>query len=252
MNQSGFIITIARNGLAYTKKCLAALEKQTTPCEVLVIDNDSTDGTGTWLRAQMARSILIHQSAYDTPHSVSELWNEGLDYAWRHGYREALVVGNDTQPPPDAYQVLEFHMRRTGAGLVTGVSLEPGQEQPQGLRGELMERPHPDYSCFMISKQAHQRVRFDERYVGAYLEDCDHHIRLHRAGIRAVGLSLEIPHDHSATLRHADAREKKRIGENQALNRERFLKEYGCLPWTQNYELLFGPQNFGVKSMVAR
>ncbi len=39
------------NGLAYTRRCLAALARWTTrPYEVVVVDNGSTDGTGAFLR----------------------------------------------------------------------------------------------------------------------------------------------------------------------------------------------------------
>lgn len=45
------VIVPCWNGLAYTRRCLAALARWTTrPYEALVVDNGSTDGTGDYLR----------------------------------------------------------------------------------------------------------------------------------------------------------------------------------------------------------
>ena len=46
-------VVVTYNRLEMLKDCLGALERQTVPCDILVVDNASTDGTkefleGTW------------------------------------------------------------------------------------------------------------------------------------------------------------------------------------------------------------
>lgn len=91
----------------------------------------------------------------------------------------------------------------------------------------------------MLARWAHELVRFDEGYKGAYFEDNDFHVRLHRAGIRAVGLNAEFRHYRSSTLRHADVEERWRINRNFDHNKQRFLEIHKCLPGTKAYAALF-------------
>jgi GT2 family glycosyltransferase len=135
------------------------------------------------------------------------------------------VVNNDTELLPQTYRTLLI--ARGSCGLVTGVSVDRDPEPPAQV---LSVSPHPDYSCFLITRETHRRVPFDERYVGAYFEDGDHHVRLHRAGIPAGSLPLEFRHRRSSTLRYASPQEKRRIEENFERNQQRFLRQYGCLP----------------------
>jgi GT2 family glycosyltransferase len=101
-------------------------------------------------------------------------------------------------------------------------------------------QPHPDFSCFLIHKRVTDKVGwFDEEYTPAFCEDCDYHVRMHRAGIRAVCLDLPFLHHGSMTVKNAESGEQARIKRGADQNRERFRQKYGCLPGTKEYEALF-------------
>lgn len=53
-------IVVTHNRLELLKQCIAALYQQTLPCEILVIDNASTDGTDRWLAEQKTLYDCMH------------------------------------------------------------------------------------------------------------------------------------------------------------------------------------------------
>jgi hypothetical protein len=113
-----------------------------------------------------------------------------------------------------------------------------------------MKRPHPDFSCFMISRWCYAEVgEFDECFVPAFYEDNSFHVRMHRAGIRAY--SIDLPFFHvgggSQTIKRAAEDEQERLSKYAARNRDLFVSMYGCDPAdTKRYERLFGMGTFGI------
>lgn len=223
--------------------CLNTLLAQTAKPDVFIINNASTDGTGQWIRSQLMRrdNTKVWGAYRHTPKSVAHCWNLGLRWAWEEGLEEALVVNNDVELMPETYERLRDWLRagkEREVGLVTGVSA--GEEVERGLVGSDTESPHPDFSCWMLAKWAWERVGgLDEEYEGAYVEDADYHVRLHRAGIQAVSIDLPFKHTRSSTARNASVEERKRIEEYARRNRQRFFDTYGAWPGTKKYEGLF-------------
>ncbi len=128
-----------------------------------------------------------------------------------------------------------------GRGFVTCVSVnDPAQAEFDALTWSQHIREHPDFSCFMIHKDVTDKVGwFDEEYYPAYCEDSSYHVRLHRAGIRAVCVDIPFLHHGAGTLKSASAGEVARIRRGADRNRERFRLAYGCLPGSVEYQELF-------------
>lgn len=232
----GLIILLARNTLAYTRECLKTLLAQSVPVDILVVDNASTDGTGKLLVSVAAKHRNVYRWTTNHVESVAGAWNHALNWGWERGHQEALVVNSDTELLPGTYEVLKGHMDANRHGMVTAVGVD---RQPAYPGDGIVERLHPDYSCYMLVRWAHKRVPFDQRYEGAYFEDCDHHIRMVRAGIWAGSINLEFRHHSSGTLKLASLDEQKRIAACYDQNKRRFQGAYGCLPGTKGYEALF-------------
>ena len=232
----GSILIIARNNLPLTKVAVRTALAQDYPCHVLVIDNASTDGTNNWLKTKDVAAIT-----YPIQKSLAACWNAGIKAFWDTGATEVLVLNNDVSLRPDTYYLLH----NLEAHMVTCVSVNkeeqlgvPGDRSIDGLVQSL--RPHPDFSAFMIRKTVTNRVGwFDETYYPAYCEDCDYHVRMHRAGMHAVCVDLPFLHLGANTLRNASPGEQDRIRRGADTNRERFRKRYGCLPGSPEYSKLF-------------
>lgn len=238
------IICVTRNNLELTKKCVPTLLNQCNGgADVLVLDNASTDGTVQWLRTQGVRYVT-----YARQKSLAGVWNDGLEHAWRIGYKRVLVVNNDVELGSWTYVNLErvmWHkaMYRKGYAMVTGVSVREWERVRMEVGKPLKPRPHPDFSCFMISKEGYKRVGpFDERFEGAYCEDNDYHIRVVKAGLEAVCVDVPFLHHGAQTVKRADPEEQARIMEMADRNRKRFWRKWGCWPGSKQYEELFSAE----------
>jgi GT2 family glycosyltransferase len=234
---NGSILCVTHNNLPLSKQAINSAIAQTIPCDVLVQDNASTDGTREWLRSKVGVTYV----PYNFQLSLAECWNRGLKALFNAGAKEVLVINNDVVLRPDTYWML-VNIKQP---FVTAVSVDcphklgaPGDREPDNLAEAA--RPHPDFSCFMVRKEVYERVgKFDEIFYPAYCEDADYHVRMHRAKIRAICVDLPFLHLGASTVKNADPGEKARILRMADKNREIFRKRYRCLPGTPEYEALF-------------
>lgn len=228
------VLCVTRNNLALSKRALKSVLAQDVPVELMAIDNCSGDGTLEWLISKP-----YHWMSIEPQRSLSYCWNTGLRAFWAAGFTRVLVINNDTEIRPDTARLLSAH----GGAFVTCVSVNSASQLdgPRDDSGEWWsERPHPDFSCFMISKSVTDRVGwFDEAYFPAYVEDGDYHVRMHRAGVRAVCIDLPFLHHGAGTRKFAGPGENARIKRGADVNRERFRQAYGCLPGSPAYQKLF-------------
>lgn len=236
------VICPLRNNLHLTRKAIATFHAQDIAggVEVLVINNDSSDGTAAWLAAQRGLWQIHSHPAM----SVAQSWNRGLQWAWERGAEYALVVNNDVELRPDTYR----HLVADGGGFVTAVGTrDPEKLRPNQYVGtagvpELaddmpnsyvppnphMKRPHPDFSCYMIRREVYEKVGpFDEGFKIAFCEDGDYDLRLYKSGIRAYCLDLPFLHHGSATIKNADPVEIRRIQVQADKNRQYFERKWG-------------------------
>ena len=223
----GVIILVAHNNLHLTKRAVRSA-LQELACAVFVYDNASTDGTKEWLISQSGIGSII----LPKQQSLSAVWNMALKHAFRYS-DHALVLNNDVEIRGDTYEWLSSQPFK----LVSAISVRTKEEmnkEPSSLSLS------PDFSCFLIRKELYEKVGpFDESFFPAYVEDCDYHVRLHRAGFKAVCLDLPFLHHGAQTIKHVSPKEARRIERGADRNREMFRQRYGCLPGTEQYAKLF-------------
>jgi GT2 family glycosyltransferase len=230
------VIMLTLNNLALTKKAVASVLAQDIEGEVdlLVIDNGSTDGTQRWLASKVDFQVAIP----DPPMSVAAAWNMGLKYFFQQGAEYVFVVNNDIELRPDTYRLLIMD----GGGFVTAV----GSDSPEKIKtlaepDPLKKRPHPDFSAFVIRREVFEKVGvFDEKFLGAFGEDWDYHVRLHAAGTTAICLDLPFLHWGSMTVKNAIPSEQKRIGIQADKNRAYFKEKWGMAGGSPEYYTYFG------------
>lgn len=234
-NRPGVLI-ITRNNLALTKKTVASVMAQDIPFDLVVIDNQSTDGTIQWALTKAWTFVhLSHQK------SLAHCWNLGLKTLWTSGHETVLVLNNDVEIRPDTLRLLLAH----GGEFVTCVSVD--SKERLGVAGDRdieelkkTQREHPDYSCWLIRKSVTDKgIWFNEDCYPAYCEDSFHHVACVRAGIRPVCVDVPFFHYAAGTLKCAGPGEAERIKRGAQSNREMFRAKYGCYPGTPEYEALF-------------
>lgn len=245
------IIMLCRNNVELSKRCLDSLLKQEGSPTILVIDNASTDGTAAWYKSHRDIPHNVYFTYLSPQKSVAAAWNWGLGWTFytSHFWKrtEVLVVNNDTELRPDTYSTLKHHLSASGAGMMTCISVRE-RERMQGNFELSVDgyRPHPDFSCFMISKTCYERVGpFNEAYEGAFAEDAEYHVRMHRVGIRALNCGLPFLHHGSQTVKRADEAERKRICLQADRNRELFYKTHRVRIGSDEYSSLFTEESFG-------
>jgi GT2 family glycosyltransferase len=98
------IVVLTYNGLDLTVACLESLRRVTWQnYTVLVIDNNSSDGTYEAIQAKFPEVMLL-KCAQNL--GFAEGNNIGLQYAYAMGYNYALLLNNDTEVAPDFLEPL--------------------------------------------------------------------------------------------------------------------------------------------------
>jgi len=93
------VIVLCYNGIDLTRACMRSLRDAGYPSmDVLVVDNQSQDGTPAVVRNEFPEVIVLEMSANL---GYAEGNNAGLRYALDHNYDYALLLNNDTEVAPD-------------------------------------------------------------------------------------------------------------------------------------------------------
>lgn len=210
------ILTLAHNGLEMTKKAVYSFINQDITVRVYVIDNGSTDGTLGWLE-----EVGILMDGAESNAGVSAGWNHGLTMLFdRYGAEHVLVTNNDVELPRCFYHELLTYR----VPFVTGVSCgHRGAKIPP--RSNLV--PHPDFSAFLIRKDAWQAIGPFDEDMKFYAQDCDYHVRACQAGVPLLAANLPFYHERSSTLRLASEEERIEIEWQANKDREVFFKKWG-------------------------
>ena len=243
-----WIVMPVHNALAHTMRAVPSLFAQDIPGGValLVIDNDSADGSRAWLQSLSPSppTPQIQVITIRPQRGVAHAWNVALSALMTNGVPAepyVLVVNNDVILRPDTYRYLVAD----GGPFVTAVgnhdpeSIEPPYSEPDPN----MTRPHPDFSCFLIRLKAWREIGpFDEEFKIAYGEDADYHCRMKAAGIEAKSIDLPFLHvgSGSGTLKSAPLLEQEAIRRQADLNRQYFKNKWGFGIGSPEYYQWFG------------
>ena len=94
------------NRLPLLQKCIEKLESQTKPCDILVVDNASTDGTAVWLAERQSENTRLR--ARNTGENLGGAggFNYGMRWAVEAGYDYLWLMDDDCLPEPDALEKL--------------------------------------------------------------------------------------------------------------------------------------------------
>ena len=231
------VLILTRNNLDLTKKCVESVRRQDIPTFIYIFDNGSTDETREWLQLQQSEyknfiTLFLHYNG-----GVSYGWNSGLHDLGIHDKLDSLgshilVLNNDAIIPPWFYRRLLNYDQP----FITGVAVDTMPTEPSP---HCPLTPNPDFSAFLIRRDAWERIgQFDES-MKIYCSDCDYHIRGHQLGVPMLKANVPYYHINSQTLKRADPVERAEIERQANMDREVFRQKWGCLPGTVEYEQLF-------------
>lgn len=229
------IIVPFLNNWAETATALDDLRQQViSPAPtILLIDQGSDPETAAQADAYVATypQVLLWRHQPPLP-SLAATWNRALQWAWESGAAYAWVCNNDIRVCPETYATLRDILVTRGAYFVTATGVTPEQYQTwleqratfafglvigSGIAQQVCAwvgqqfqptafLPGPDFSCYLISRECHEKYPFDENFIPAYCEDLDYHRRLMLGGDgqKIHGTGLPFLHVGSGTLRAMD------------------------------------------------
>lgn len=99
-------VVVTYNRIELLKECLEALEKQNYPCDILVVDNASTDGTEEYISALINKYKNLYYKNTGANIGGAGGFNFGMRWAVEEGYEYVWVMDDDCLPYGDALQKL--------------------------------------------------------------------------------------------------------------------------------------------------
>lgn len=95
-------VVVTYNRLELLRQCVQALRNQSAACDILIVDNASTDGTARWLDSQ---TDLNYRNTGSNLGGAGG-FNFGMRWAVEAGYNYVWVMDDDTLPQPNALEKL--------------------------------------------------------------------------------------------------------------------------------------------------
>lgn len=201
------IVILTYNNIAYSKQCIQSIREHTEKgtYEMIIVDNNSTDGTQEWLRQQDDITLKLNQKNEGFPKGC----NMGIELAGKEN--DILLLNNDTVVTPRWLENLNkcLHSEETvgAAGAVCnhnenlqwgGFTYENMDEMKclaeannisDSLKWE--EKIFLIGFCLLIKRKVLDKIGLlDESYSPGYVEDNDLSLR-----IAAAGYKLMLCHD---------------------------------------------------------
>lgn len=217
-----WIIIPALDCVEMTLEAVAdALDQAGSSSRVLLINNGGNSRTREhfeWAAEEYGGRLLVWHHGPPLP-SLSATWNHALDFAWATGAEEAMVMNNDVRINPLTLACLSAARAATGALFVSAVAVTKEQYEGNVLDASWWaERADPgkggpDFSCYLISKEGHQKYRFDEGFIPLFCEDLDMHRRYMLGGDGERIFSINVPYFHhaSGTLKSMEAGKREAV-----------------------------------------
>lgn len=217
--------------------CLAMRVDGRRP-NIMLVDNGSDPAT-------TGQAVLFVHACFDllddvdvmlTGHPapgqpLNHAWNIALWQIWEFGGEQVLVVNNDVQLHPDTFRRLGEVTFKTGGLLVSGVNAGhvPDELPEISLNAT---RGGPDFSCFLITREAHTKYPFDPRFT--FAGDWDTHRRYLMGGDGDSIFGVNVPYLHvgqgSQTLkrmREKDPARAQQIADMADQHRALYAEKWG-------------------------
>lgn len=219
------------NMLDWTKMAIDSL-RTFHDLDLLVVDNDSTDGTHEWLTANGVKWMSKRQP-------VAAAWNMGLEEFYKGDYDYFLVFNNDIALRYDTIDGLVDLMEKNPEyGGITAQDMPiispwliDTTIPPSPLITNLVDIPTSAYSCTIFNRQCMVDTgRFDEWFTPRYIEDNDYTLRLRLKGWKLGKTTNPIYFHLVGGVLSSDEKEKRDRDIHWVKNIAYFREKWGIEP----------------------
>lgn len=204
MTICAFIVTY--NRLDLLKKCYAALANQTKPVdELVIINNDSTDGTNEWL-STLTNVTIINQDNIGGAGG----FRRGFEYAFEKGYEWVMPFDDDCEPSLDYIEKAQSYLSDDNIHICTGQYYDHGKRlffrsskkgvwDEGGLitNGKTLSTQDAGFPFLFVRRTIFESVGFHYLFWFIYLDDTEWVKRIIDKGFTIHVLPIDAGHHYS-------------------------------------------------------
>lgn len=217
------VVVLNWNNAPDTVECLESLARAGDSVTRIVVDNGSSDGSATAIRASgLADVVLVN----DENLGYSGGNNVGISHALAAGFDYVAVLNNDTVVPAEMFVRLLSHLTTStdrGAAAISPVIVYNDDPDRVWFAGGIIDRGWPRHlqageydldlgqtqetqtltgCCILASREVWQQVGLFDPRLFVYFEDSDWSMRARRLGVRlVVATDVHLRHKVSRSFR---------------------------------------------------
>lgn len=238
------IVILTYNNLEYNKLCIDSIRKYTRKgtYEIVIVDNNSTDGTKEWLKTQNNLKIIFNDENDGFPKGC----NQGINASEKNN--DILLLNNDTIVTPnwlDNLKICLYSSKNIGSvGSVTNscsnhqtVQAEYNNINEMIDFAEKYNKSNPSLweervrlvgFCMLIKREVVNKIGLlDEIFTPGNFEDDDYSFRMRSAGYKLILCKDSYIHHFGSTSFNKD---NQKYAELLNTNREKFKTKWGVDP----------------------
>lgn len=104
-----FVIIVTYNGIKWLKHCLDSVENSTMKSKIVLIDNNSKDGTQDFIKNNYPE-IIFFETGLNL--GFGQANNIGINYAIKHGAKYSYLLNQDAWVEPQTFEIMFDIMER--------------------------------------------------------------------------------------------------------------------------------------------
>jgi N-acetylglucosaminyl-diphospho-decaprenol L-rhamnosyltransferase len=222
------------NQWSYTEICLESLfAADSVPCETLVVDNGSGDGTPQGLSRYPSVKVLTNP----TNLGCARAWNQGLEASGGTAWK--IFLNNDVKLGRNTLEALIRGAEREGFAVACPAMWQGQLDYDFENISRILNEKLRDFPrrkdlhgvCFAVRSDVFEKVgRFDEHFEVGQFEDADFFRRVQLAGYAAGTLADAFLH-HFGSVTQIALRDEGKTGYADK-NRAYYRKKWG-LHWVK-------------------
>ena len=191
MNKNIFAaVIVTYNLIADLKLCIDAVKKQSMPCDIIVVNNGSTDGTEEYLDTISNEVKVIHQNNMGGAGG----FYAGSKYAYNNRYEWIWMMDDDGIPANNQLEQLLITATRNSLYVLNALVVNKydhtrlafGRQEPLStldLNHEIVKQPLSPFNGTFIHRTIIDKVGFIKKEMFIWGDEQEYMGRIRKAGI---------------------------------------------------------------------